>query len=97
MADAHSENQVAKPISSYGITKLAVENYMYLYKRLFDLDYLIVRLSNPYGPYHYSTKQGVINIAIQKALRGENCLYGEMGQGVKIISILKIFAEYYLF
>ena len=31
MANAHSENQVAKPISSYGITKLAVENYMYLY------------------------------------------------------------------
>lgn len=83
MADTHSENQVAKPISSYGITKLAVENYMYLYKRLFDLDYLIVRLSNPYGPYHYSTKQGVINIAIQKALRGEKLSIWGDGTGCK--------------
>lgn len=79
----HSEDQVTKPISSYGIIKLTIENYIYLYERLFDLDYLIIRLSNPYGPYHYSMKQGVINIAIKKALNDEKLSIWGDGKGRK--------------
>ena len=41
------------------------------YAQLYGLRPLIVRLSNPYGAYHYSMKQGVINIAMTKALRNE--------------------------
>ena len=41
------------------------------YGQLYGLRPLIVRLSNPYGAYHYSMKQGVINIAMTKALSNE--------------------------
>ena len=38
---------------------------------MFGIQPLILRLSNPYGPYHFNRKQGVINVAIRKALLGE--------------------------
>ena len=43
------ENHPTQPIVSYGITKLAIENYLLLYKRLHQLDVKIMRISNPYG------------------------------------------------
>lgn len=66
-----SENEVCDPVSSYGVVKLTIENYIRLYKRQYDIDYLILRVSNPFGKFHASEKQGVINIAIRRALRGE--------------------------
>jgi UDP-glucose 4-epimerase len=44
------ESDENEPICSYGIQKLIIEKYLYLYKHLYQLDYRIVRLSNPYGP-----------------------------------------------
>lgn len=66
-----SESHACKPISSYGIIKLAVEHYIELYSKIHQIDYLILRLSNPFGYFHHSEQQGVINIALRKALRGE--------------------------
>ena len=65
-----TEEHVCHPISSYGIAKLTIENYIQLYHRLFGLNYLILRLSNPFGKYHTSSKQGIVNIAIRNALKG---------------------------
>jgi UDP-glucose 4-epimerase len=48
-----------------------VEHYIELYAKLYQIDYLILRLSNPFGSFHRSPKQGVINIAVRKALKGE--------------------------
>lgn len=67
----HVESDDVYPVSSYGVVKVATEKYMMQYAQLYGLRPLILRLSNPYGPYHYSMKQGVINIAIEKALRNE--------------------------
>ena len=44
------ETDENEPICSYGIQKLTIEKYLYLYKHLYQLDYRIIRLSNPYGP-----------------------------------------------
>lgn len=68
---AHKEDDDVFPISSYGVVKLAIEKYLMQYSELYGLRPLIVRLSNPYGPWHYSMKQGVCNIAIVKALKNE--------------------------
>ena len=39
---------------------------------------LVLRLSNPYGRYHYSMRQGVVNVALEKARRGETfVVYGD--------------------
>lgn len=68
---AHKEDENASPISSYGVVKLTVEKYMMQYASNYRLRPLVLRLSNPYGPYHYSMKQGVVNVALATALGNE--------------------------
>lgn len=67
----HKENEDVFPISSYGVVKLAIEKYLMQYAELFGFRPLILRLSNPYGPFHYSKQQGVCNVALDAALSGE--------------------------
>ena len=66
----HKETDDVFPISSYGVVKLAIEKYLMQYATLYGLRPLILRLSNPYGPWHYSMKQGVCNVALASALKG---------------------------
>jgi len=44
-----SEDHQTNPISSYGIVKLAVEKYLALFERLHGLNYVVLRIGNPYG------------------------------------------------
>lgn len=44
-----NEEHGTQPACSYGITKLAIEKYLALYKELKGLDYSILRFSNPFG------------------------------------------------
>ncbi len=46
IAEEHEKN----PICSYGITKLAIEKYIFLHQHLYDLEPVILRPSNPFGP-----------------------------------------------
>jgi UDP-glucose 4-epimerase len=43
------EDHPTDPKCSYGIIKLTIEKYLYLYKELKGLKYKILRLSNPFG------------------------------------------------
>lgn len=73
------EEEPLNPISSYGILKAATENYIKLYKRLYDLDYLIIRPSNPYGPRQgHHIAQGVISTFLKKIMAHEPFIvYGD--------------------
>lgn len=44
-----SELHPAKPISPYGLTKLTLESYAYLYAKTHDLNFVCVRPANAYG------------------------------------------------
>lgn len=79
----HSEEDAVYPKSSYGIVKLAIEKYLLSYAELYAFNTLIIRLSNPYGPYHYNLNQGVVNIAIRKALNNERFQIWGDGNGIK--------------
>lgn len=79
----HNEEDAVYPKSSYGVVKLAIEKYLLSYSELYGFNTLILRLSNPFGPYHYNEKQGIINVAIRKALRGEKIKIWGSGDGVK--------------
>jgi UDP-glucose 4-epimerase len=67
LSQKHNEGDVTYPVSSYGIVKLSIEKYLYQYSYLYDFQSTIFRLSNPYGKYHYSDKQGIINVALRSA------------------------------
>lgn len=73
----HKETEDVFPISSYGAIKLTIEKYLFLYSAQYEIKPLILRLSNPYGPFHYSMKQGIINVAMSKAIRKDKIeIYG---------------------
>lgn len=44
------EKHITNPICSYGIVKLAIEKYLLMYKSLYNISPVILRISNPYGP-----------------------------------------------
>jgi UDP-glucose 4-epimerase len=73
------EDMPTDPISSYGLQKITIEKLIYLYSNMHGLDYRIVRLSNPYGPYQ--RPNGVLGAAstfVYKALKGEDItVYGD--------------------
>ena len=45
-----TEDHPTRPVSAYGVTKLAAEKYIELYHHLHGLEYAILRPSVPYGP-----------------------------------------------
>jgi UDP-glucose 4-epimerase len=67
-----SEDHPTQPEVSYGITKLAIEKYLYLYGRLHGLQPVSLRISNPYGGgQRIDTAQGAVAAFLHRALRGE--------------------------
>jgi UDP-glucose 4-epimerase len=55
------ESHPNDPICSYGISKLAIEKYLFLYRQLYGLNYIALRAANPYGPgQNPHSGQGVI-------------------------------------
>jgi UDP-glucose 4-epimerase len=66
------ENTQTNPICSYGICKLTIEHYLKLFKQLYNLDFVIIRPSNPYGSRQNPFgNQGVIPIFLGKIFRKE--------------------------
>lgn len=60
------------PLSPYGITKMACERYVQMYHRLHNLDTLIIRPSNIYGPGQKPFRgQGLVATALGLACKGE--------------------------
>jgi len=67
-----SEDDPTNPECSYGITKLTIEKYLALFKRLYNLDYTIVRPSNPYGRRQNPLGiQGAVTVFLGKAAKNE--------------------------
>ena len=66
------ESHQTNPISSYGITKLAVEKYVSMYASMFGVEHCLIRPSNVYGAgQRLHIGQGVIGVMADRALRGE--------------------------
>lgn len=67
-----SEDTPTDPISAYGVQKVTIEKLLYLYHYMHGLDYRVVRLANPYGPYQRPNGiLGAVTTFTYKALRGE--------------------------
>lgn len=73
------ESQRNYPITSYGIQKMTIEKLLHLYEYLYGLDYRVLRVANPYGPYQRPNgKLGVITTLIHRAIAGrELVIFGD--------------------
>jgi UDP-glucose 4-epimerase len=61
-----------QPISSYGVVKVAVENYLHLHSELHGLQANVLRISNPYGMHQRRIgTQGVIATFLNKLVNGQ--------------------------
>lgn len=75
----HSEKSLCRPKSPYGMSKLAAEGYVDLYRRLHGLSGTCLRLSNVYGPRQDgSGEAGVVAIFNERlAKEQELVIYGD--------------------
>jgi UDP-glucose 4-epimerase len=61
------EEHALNPISSYGIVKIAIEKYLYMYRELYGFQPIILRPSNPYGARQGNVGvQGLISTILTK-------------------------------
>lgn len=67
-----AEDAPTQPISPYGITKLAIEKYAFMFHRTSGLPVVVVRPSNAYGPGQVPfTGQGFVATAMGFVLQGK--------------------------
>jgi UDP-glucose 4-epimerase len=79
-----TEDDPTNPICSYGIVKLALEKYLQLYHRLHGLEYVVLRISNPYGPRQDPKHiQGVVSVFAGQLLENKPITIWGTGQAVR--------------
>jgi UDP-glucose 4-epimerase len=66
------ETHATAPICHYGVSKLTLERYLFLYKHLYGLNYTVMRYPNVYGPRQNPYGEaGVVAIFALQMLRGD--------------------------
>lgn len=66
-----SETSPARPISPYGFGKLALEEAVRYLGRMHNLDYVILRISNPVGRFQSNPAHGIVTVALRHAMHGD--------------------------
>jgi UDP-glucose 4-epimerase len=75
-----AEDHLPDPLCIHAVHKLAVEQYLKLYGRIYGLPWTAARLTNPYGPGQPRDRvaYGVVNRMIHQAIAGEALVvYGD--------------------
>jgi UDP-glucose 4-epimerase len=76
---ADEETPVA-PRSPYGVAKHAGEEYLQVYNRLYDLDSLVFRFFNVYGPYQHPDSGAFVPVVLSRLANGDGVYVTGDGQ-----------------
>lgn len=88
------ESFLISPLSFYGISKFVVELYMKVYHSLYDLNYIILRYANVYGPKQSASGEGgVVSIFCKKILKKELPVIYGTGEQTRDFVFVKDVAE----
>ena len=73
------ESDSGVPISAYGVTKLATEEYLAFMARVVGFSHVTLRPSNPVGPWVKSkASQGFVSVLLRNYLAGRpTCIWGD--------------------
>ena len=76
---ANREDADIWPLCHYAVGKLACEKILHLYNELYDMENIILRISNPYGVGQLpESGVGAVTAFVQRIVKGENIiLYGD--------------------
>ncbi len=75
------EAHPTRPLSPYGVAKLAVERYLFAYHHLYGLDVACLRYANVYGPRQDPHGEaGVVAIFLERLLTGRPCVINGDGR-----------------
>src|ERR1700682_490001 len=67
------ESHPVRPMCSYGVSKLTIEHYLDVYRHLRGLDYVALRLSNPYGERQSPLRAlGALTVFLHRTLKRQN-------------------------
>ena len=71
-AAAVDENHAVEPLCSYGVCKHSIEQYLRVYKHLHGLDFVALRISNPYGERQNPLQAlGAVTVFLYRALTNQ--------------------------
>ena len=66
-----TEDMPLRPLTAYAVSKLAVEEYLKVMRRLHDLGAVSLRITNPYGEFQTPERgQGFVSAAMRAAFQG---------------------------
>ena len=79
-----SESHPLNPICSYGVVKVAIENYMNIYQKQYGIESVIMRVSNPYGPRQgHMGVQGLISAFLNRVKNGQDLIVWGDGETIR--------------
>lgn len=85
-----TEEHPLRPVSYYGVSKLAGERYVDVFNRLYGLNTTILRYFHVYGPRQESNEfGGVVSIFIRNVLRGEPLFVNGDGEQMRSFTYVK--------
>ena len=86
-----NEKHPLNPCSPYGISKHTAEHYVWMYNKLYGINYLIFCFGNVYGPRDDAQFGRVISVFIEKILKGETPkIFGDGKQTRDFIYVLDL-------
>ncbi|UCD93172.1 MAG: NAD-dependent epimerase/dehydratase family protein [Methanobacteriota archaeon] len=72
------EKHPCVPKTPYAVAKYTVENYLRVYKEIYELNHIIFRFFNIYGPYQYPESGGLIPMIHKRVASGlEFTIFGD--------------------
>ncbi len=88
------EDHTPRPISPYGIAKLALEHYLHYYNIVWGLPYIALRYSNVYGPrQNPHGEAGVVSIFLERIREKKICYINGTGKQTRDYVFVKDVAQ----
>ena len=78
------EESIVSPLCSYGVVKYSIEKYLELFRSLFGLQSVVLRVANPFGPRQNPIGiQGIVSNALNNILKAKPVVIWGDGSAVR--------------